>query len=80
LRDLTGELACILTLEPFTEWLRELKLEGGTYTETYLSLADAIDHQVQHFTGQIWSDATRGYFHQMTYCMRQWVEACRLVG
>jgi Reversibly glycosylated polypeptide len=79
LRDLTGELACILTLEPFTEWLHDLKLEGANYAETYLSLADAIDHQVQHFSGQIWTDATRGYFHQMTYCMRQWVSACRLI-
>jgi hypothetical protein len=80
LRDLTGELACILTLEPFTEWLHDLKLQGGTYSETYLSLADAIDNQVQHFSGQIWTDATRGYFHQMTYCMRQWVKACNIVG
>jgi hypothetical protein len=80
LRDLTGELACILTLEPFTEWLHELKLKGSNYSDTYLSLADAIDNQVQHFTGQIWTDATRGYFHQMTYCMRQWVKACKIVG
>jgi hypothetical protein len=80
LRDLTGELACILTLEPFTEWLHDLKLQGSTYSETYLSLADAIDHQVQLFSGQIWTDATRGYFHQMTYCMRQWEKACRIVS
>ncbi len=80
LRDLTGELACILILEPFTEWIHDLKLQGSTYSETYLSLADAIDGQVQHFSGQIWTDATRGYFHQMTYCMRQWVRACAAVG
>jgi hypothetical protein len=80
LRDLAGEMACILALEPFTEWLPSVKLQGGTYAETYLSLADAIDRQVQLFSGQIWTDATRGYFHQMTYCMRQWVKACALVG
>jgi hypothetical protein len=80
LRDLSGELACILTLELFTEWLVDLKLQGTNYTETYLSLADAIDHQVERFTGSIWNDSTRGYFHQMTYCMRQWVEACRIVS
>jgi hypothetical protein len=79
LRDVAGELACILALEPFTEWLHDVKLNGGTYSETYLSLADAIDDQVQHFSGSIWTDATRGYFHQMTYCMRQWVKACRLI-
>ena len=79
LRDLTGELACVLALEPFTEWIHGLKLQGSTYSETYLSLADAIDHQIQHFSGQIWTDATRGYFHQMTYCMRQWVAVCALL-
>ena len=80
LRDLTQELACILALEDLAEWLREVKLEGSTYTESYLSLADAIDHQVERFKGFIWTEATRGYFHQMTYCMRQWVAACRQIG
>lgn len=80
MRDLAGELACIMVLEPILEWLPDAKLEGKSYADTYLSLADAIDHQVVHFTGQIWNDATRGYFHQMTYCMRQWVKACRSIG
>lgn len=80
MRDLAGELACIMVLEPILEWLPEAKLEGRNYADTYLSLAEAIDQQVVHFTGQIWNDATRGYFHQMTYCMREWVKACRLIG
>ena len=79
LRDLAGELACIMVLEPFTEWLHDLKLEGKSYAETYLSLADAVDYQVERFTGQMWDDATRGYFHQMTYCIRQWVRAYRIL-
>jgi hypothetical protein len=80
IRDLAGELACIMVLEPILEWLPEAKLEGRTYADTYLSLADAIDQQVVQFQGQIWNDATRGYFHQMSYCMRQWVKACRMIG
>jgi hypothetical protein len=80
LLDAKGELAGILVLEPFSEWLHELKLEGSNYCEAYLSLADAIDHQVQYFSGSIWTDATRGYFHQMTFCMRKWVKVCRLIG
>lgn len=80
LRDLAHELACIWLLEDLTEWLRDIDLEGDTYEEAYLSLAHAIDHQVQRFTGSVWTDATRGYFHQMTYCMRQWVDACRQIG
>lgn len=80
LRDLTHELACIWVLEDMTEWLRETKLAGNTYAETYLSLADALDHQVERFEGFIWTDPTRAYFHHMAYCMRQWVAACRQIG
>ncbi len=80
MRDLAGELACVMVLEPILEWLPEAKLEGSNYGDVYLSLADAIEQEVVRFTGQIWNDATRGYFHQMAYCMRQWVKACRLIG
>jgi hypothetical protein len=80
LRDLAGELGGIMVLEPFVAWLHDAKLEGKTYAETYLSLADAIDNQMMHFTGGTWTDATRGFFHQMTFCMRQWVKACETIG
>jgi hypothetical protein len=80
LRDLAGEFGGIQVLEPFIEWLHDAKLEGSSYPETYLALADAIDAQVSHFTGPIWSDATRGFFYQMTNCMRQWVQACRTIA
>jgi hypothetical protein len=80
MRDLAGELACIMVLEPILEWLPTAKLQGSNYADTYLSLADAIEEQLVHFTGPIWNDATRGYFHQMAYCMRQWVKACRQIG
>ena len=80
MRDLAGELACIFVLEEFMEWLPNARLEGKTYSETYFSLANAIDDQVEQFNGSIWTEATRGYFHQMTYCMRQWIAACRQVS
>jgi hypothetical protein len=80
MRDLAGELACIFVLEDLLEWLPNASLQGTTYFEAYLSLADAIDEQVERFNGSIWTEATRGYFHQMTYCMRQWTDACRLVS
>jgi hypothetical protein len=80
LRDLTNELACIWLIEDIVEWLQELRLEGSTYTETYLSLADALEDAVERFSGFIWNDSTRGYFHQMAYCMRVWVQAVRTLG
>ncbi len=80
LRDLAGEFGGIQVLEPFIEWLHDARLAGSSYPETYLALADAIDAQVSHFTGAIWTDATRGFFYQMTLCMRQWVKACHSIS
>jgi len=80
LKDLTYELACLWILEDITEWLHEVKLEGNTYAETYLHLADMLEEQVERFTGFIWNDATRGYFHYIAYCMRTWIKAVKSVG
>jgi len=79
LRDATNELACIWVLEDLTEWLPEANIEGTTYEEAYVSLSYAIEDVVEHFRGFIWTDATRGYFHQMAYCMREWVKACQTI-
>lgn len=79
-RDLAAEFACIWLLEDFTEWLREAKLQGSTYAETYLSLADAIEAQSGHFAGSIWEEDARAYLRDMAQCMREWVAACRRVG
>jgi hypothetical protein len=80
LRDATNELGCIWVLEDLSHWLQEVKLEGATYEEAYVSLSHAIDDIVERLSGFIWTDVTRGYFHQVAYCMRQWVKACKLLG
>jgi len=81
MKDLTQELACILILEDLVEWLREVKLEGNTYGEAYLSLAEALDQQVERFKGAVWNEEVRAYFHRITYFMRQWVSVCsRIMG
>ena len=80
LKDATNELACIWVLEDLLPWLVELKLEGSSYAETYLCLADMLEDQVERFSGFIWTDATRGYLHSMAYCMRQWIAACNTIG
>ena len=80
LRDATSELACILTLEDIVQWLASFRLQGSDYPDTYASLADGLEDAVESFTGSIWNDSTRGYFHQMAYCMRRWIAACRQIG
>jgi hypothetical protein len=79
LQDLTKELVCILLIEEIVEWLREVKLEGDTYTETYLCLAEAIENAVEEFRGFIWNDLIRGFFHQMAHHMRMWTKAVRRI-
>lgn len=81
MNDAANELACIMVLENLLPWLTEqAKLSGSTYSEAYLSLSYQIEDAVEHFSGKIWTDATRGYFHQMAYCMQEWVKACRKIG
>ena len=80
MKDLTNELGGMWIIEELTNWLTEVKLEGSTYTETYTSLAYQLEDQVEKFEGLIWTDATRGYFHQVSYAMRVWAKACLQIG
>jgi len=79
MQDAYRELACIWVLEDLLEWLPGAKLEGSTYEEAYISLSYAIEDIVEQFSGFIWTDASRGYFHQMAHRMRTWVKAVRII-
>jgi hypothetical protein len=80
LRDASAEWHAILVLEDVLHWLLEARLEGSDCFETYLSLSDGLEEAVEKFHGLVWTDASRGFFHQMAYCMRTWVGACRKVA
>jgi hypothetical protein len=80
LRDATAEMGCVWLVEDLTEWLTALELTGATYHETYLSLAASLDDAAERFKGFIWTDATRGYVHQLAYCMRRFAGACRRIA
>src|SRR5690348_5228709 len=77
MRDAANEFACIWALEDITQWLIDAKLEGSNYGDAYASLADKLEDAVESFSGAIWNQATRGYFHQTAYLMRSWIAACR---
>lgn len=80
LQDATKELACILMLEELLPWVTEVRLDGSDYTETYVSLSYALEEIVERMKSSIWSDAAKGYFHQMAYYMRLWAwTAARLL-
>lgn len=80
LKDATNEWACVLALEDLTPWLMDAQLDGGTYAECYRSLSFAIEDAVEKFQGPIWTDVTRGYFHQTAYHMRLWLKACEIIA
>lgn len=79
LKDLTQELGCIWLLEDITEWLREVKLKGNTYTESYLCLASLLEETVEKFSGFIWTKNSKRYFHYLANCMRTWVKAIKTI-
>ena len=76
MRDAINEIACIAVLEDMLPWLTEVQLSGNSYIEAYLCLSHAIQDAVERFHGSIWTDATRGYFHQVAHYMRAWLKAC----
>lgn len=79
LKDSTKELGCILLLEDIVEWLRQVKLEGKNYQDAYLSLASFLDDAVEKFSGSIWNEEARVYFHYITHCMRTWVKTVKSI-
>ena len=77
LGDATQELAGVWVLEDLLPWLVQVRLEGKTYAEAYLSLSAQLEENVARFSGFIWTEATRDYFRAMAASMRAWVAACR---
>lgn len=80
LRDASAEWHAIILLEDVLHWLVEARLEGVNCFEAYLSLSHGLEEAVEGFRGSIWTEAARGFFHQMAYCMRTWLSACRKIA
>jgi hypothetical protein len=80
LRDTAGELGGIRLLEDLLAWLPEQKLDGMTYGEAYESLSFLLEEAIWGFTGSIWTEPARAFFHELAYVMRCWVAACRRIG
>lgn len=80
MKDATAEWACILALEDILPWLTDFRLQGSSYLEAFESLSYGIQDAVEDMRGAVWTDATRGYFHQMAYHMRLWLRACRTLS
>lgn len=79
IKDLNDEFICVIVLEDILRWLVEVKLDGSTYSESYLSLASQMEDAVQKFDGFVWNAATRGYFHSLAYSMRVWIKTIKTI-
>jgi hypothetical protein len=80
LKDAAAELPAILLLEDILTWLIDTPLCGSTGLEAYLSLSHLLEEAVEKFQGQVWTDSSRGFVHQMAHLMRVWIAACRVAG
>jgi hypothetical protein len=72
LRDAAGEWGCIMLFEELLPWLHEARLSGATHLETYTALSYCLQDAVEQHRGAIWTEAARGYFHQVAHHMRTW--------
>jgi hypothetical protein len=79
MKDACNEWACMQLSEDLVPWLMEARLEGSCYRDAAQSLSFAIEHAVEKFHGSIWTPPARGFFHQMAYYMRTWLQACRQI-
>lgn len=79
IRDLNYEFMCVIVLEDILNWLKNVKLDGSTYSESYLSLTSQMEDAVQKFDNFIWNGATRGFFHHLAYSMRVWVNTIKIL-
>ncbi len=78
-QDAGREWGCILALEDLLPWLRQVRLSGTSYPDSYLCLSHVLEDAIESFHGPVWSDSARGYFHRVAYQMRIWLGACRSV-
>jgi hypothetical protein len=72
LKDAAGEWGCVLLFEDLLPWLHDAKLSGRTYLEAYRAISDLMEEAVEKQRGMLWTDAARGYFHQVAYYLRTW--------
>ena len=75
LQDNAYESAGIWILNDLLPWLSETTLATASYCDAYASLLDGLDEFSQEAKGKVWTDQTRAYFHDLTYCGRKWIAA-----
>lgn len=77
LHDLSGELPAIRILDEILEWLRDHRLDGADYPETYESLSHGLQDFAEQASGRAWGPEARAFLHRSAHLMRTWLAALR---
>ncbi|SCL17959.1 hypothetical protein [Micromonospora inyonensis] len=72
--DLRQEMSAIAILDDLLDWLKGCDLNGSTYAEAYRSLSYQMQDAVEHMSGPHWDHEIRGFMHQISHLMRQWLD------
>jgi hypothetical protein len=80
MKDAIMEWGAILVLEELLPWLRERKLSGSNWIETYRSLSAGLEELSSQWQGPAWKEHAAGYLRQIASDMNRWADACQALG
>lgn len=79
-KDLYHELAGMVLLDDLLPWFVELAIGGGSYSQMYANVADAIESKSASMHGFVWDDGGRDFLVDTAANMRAWLEAVSTIG
>ena len=79
-KDLYHELAGMVLLEDLLLWFVELTIGGGSYSEMYAEVAEALESKSGSMRGFVWDDGGRDFLVDTAANMRAWLDAVRTIG
>jgi hypothetical protein len=80
MKDANMEWGAILVLEELLPWLRERKLSGSGWVETYRSLSVGLEELASTWQGPAWKEHAAGYLRRTATDMNQWAGACETIS
>ena len=74
LNDANAEWGCFRTIDIFTEWLTNLKLNNQSVVDNFKCLADELDLFASISNFRYVASSTSGFYHQMSFDMKRWIK------
>jgi glycosyltransferase involved in cell wall biosynthesis len=80
MKDAIMEWGAILVLEELLPWIRERKLSGSGWVETYRSLSAGLEELAGAWQGPAWKEHAGGYLRRIASDMNQWAGVCETIS